>query len=299
MNADHFFSMGHSHKVCEDYADSSEDSSKNVFAVVSDGCSLTLGRDGKPMKVHTDFGSRFLCRAACEAVKDRSLIVGDLLQEDYWIHMMALEKALVWARAMGFSLETLSATLLMARLVEDQGVQKVRVTICGDGVILARNRSTKEWDTVQIDYGGPPYYLRYELNQGTRREYFSVWKDLIAKKTYWDPNWVAVKSFEKSMTASIDFRRGPLLYVETFPVADYDMVGVSSDGLSSFTEKTGDQGIQSVPLVKVLRPMVNFRGTAGEFVNRRMKKALFELAEQGYQNQDDVSLAMIYLGDKD
>ena len=59
MNTGSFFTIGSTHLVCEDYALHGKD-----YVILSDGCS-----NGGGPRIHTDWGSRILCKAAEEHIQ--------------------------------------------------------------------------------------------------------------------------------------------------------------------------------------------------------------------------------------
>ena len=60
---------------------------------------------------------------------------------------------------------------------------------------------------------------------------------------------------------------------------------ICSDGLSSF----------GLSFDKVYQYFSSFKTTKGEFIKRRAKRALKELADVGYHNYDDISIGGMYL----
>ncbi len=286
VTTDHIFRMGQSHEVCEDYAASYNEP---ACVILGDGCSVCRGKDGKPVQAHTDFGSRLLVRAAREVLKQRPW-------DQRYLQLMALQRASIWAKAMGFGRETLSSTLLMA-WVQDmntlQGSPWLRVTISGDGVVAVRSSVPDEGWTVH-EYGfdpAPPYYLRYELNASDREMFMST-----------GPRWYSetYKLGGGSRPARYD---GPI--VNANPLQDgchlkcmdlftdhVDMVAIFSDGVQSFTQ-TNDGNPSPLAARDVLPDLLAFKNTKGEFVKRRAKRALADFASRGIHHQDDFSMAVI------
>ena len=82
----------------------------------------------------------------------------------------------------------------------------------------------------------------------------------------------------------------------TFPRDEYDVVAVMSDGVQSFRRKVGNV-FESVPAFEVVAEMMAFKGLAGQFVVRRMKAFLKQVAANGGHWDDDVSMAAIHVGE--
>jgi hypothetical protein len=80
----------------------------------------------------------------------------------------------------------------------------------------------------------------------------------------------------------------------------WDYVAVMSDGASSFTRlnatQTGKRN-EPVPIEEIVVPIMNFKNTKGEFVQRRCKRAFKEFAAKGWHNTDDFSIGVMALGE--
>jgi len=248
-NTDHFFRMGSLHKICEDYAASSSDpqySDSAIFALLSDGCSLCRDGDGNTIPAHTDYGSRLLVRAAYDVLKQQP---ADLK----YFHNLTLEKASIFCRALGFPRYTLSATLLTAQIVDGQFV----ITVCGDGVVAARDRKTKRWRVSEFSFTPPPpYYLRYELYPGDREEflkdfqYFAHTVYLLDTKT--GEIGESGVGYQESPHITDNHRPSPYFAVRNYDLKFYDTVVIMSDGIQTFKRKNGGNPI-SIPTEEILR----------------------------------------------
>ena len=292
MNADHFFEIGYSHKVCEDYAASSDTScwtnDRKGFALVSDGCSVTLDSKGKPFNAHTDFGSRLLSRATAD-------VLAENWNDQLWIHRTILAKAQVYTRALGFPIQTLSATLLTIQDTQES----FTTTVAGDGFYGARIRGTNNWEVTEISYNqeldpekpGIPYYLRYELSASDRQAFFQ------AKQVRTVTSHVfQLEPYEVSLPCSQYeeiLPQGICLHKRVLPKDKYDVVFISSDGLKSFTLKELGKNPQSVDSFVVLKEILCLQNLKGEFVQRRLKRAMKDLGALNITHYDDFSIAMM------
>ena len=117
--ADAHFSIGKSHRVCEDYARAGILPADRPFAIVSDGCSSSPD---------TDFGSRLLTVTAQERI---------LHDKDHYAPRGVVWQASSMARALLLPPHCLDATLLTIHQLSS-GV--FRVYAVGDGAVAARRR---------------------------------------------------------------------------------------------------------------------------------------------------------------
>lgn len=262
MGADSFFRMGATHRVCQDYAAHGVSNGATV-AALSDGCSSSPD---------TDIGARCLVRALlldCDGERNATFAAA------HWIHKLGLPK------------ESLDATLLHA--VYEDGAVTVRRA--GDGVIVIRGRdNVLHYATVHYD-GNAPRYPRHKLSaemcqsharispgatfsEGKRES--NVW---TMPSSIWVANSVNQEAFD--------------IHTWSVPDDDYDLVLLFSDGIESFVDATGSAiGVESV-----LDEFCNFKGFAGEFIQRRANAFLKDCALRGWKHQDDLAVAGIYLGD--
>jgi hypothetical protein len=126
-NADSYFSIGSTHRVCQDYA-----AHKAGFAVLSDGCSSAPD---------TDIGARLLCRNA-------------LLQEPVSMFTLVRHAAMI-----GIPKESLFATLLSVEHIDWGNLIEVRMH--GDGHVIAMNENG-DLETLHLEYAdNMPWYPVY------------------------------------------------------------------------------------------------------------------------------------------
>ena len=285
MFADHLFKIGDSHEVCEDYAlsgvfqDLAEEPQEYPFAMIGDGCS------GAP---HTDFGARFIIRAAREWLPYR-------YDADKFGHSV-ITTSKGYARTLTMPTESLSSTLLLTVADEDS----FRTTVYGDGTYGFRRRDGF-WELYDFDFTTPlgesaPYYLRYEIDQKSKRNYLAnaTGKCVVTRMTWddiSDPETLKKESWEESVEAD------DLWYHQaSVERADYDMAIVCSDGLGAFTVPSPETGNpQKVPIERVLEQTLCFKACNGQFVKRRLNRAFDKnYPACNWTHLDDVSIAGIY-----
>ena len=287
MNTDVFFTQGSTHKVCEDYAISNRRDDKGTiigpaFAIVCDGCS---GADD------TDFGARLLARAALRH-QDR------FLSHDQRLNRI-LATAAMYRQSLGLPVQSLCSTLLMA--VESG--ECINVTVVGDGVVFARKR---DGTFIVYEYrypSGAPYYLRYALNSADECEYGNKfgWQRHESVYEVVDGKFKCAKMNSNHTTPNYAESALTIMpVVRDFKVAEYDLIGIMSDGASAFERfnetATGREPV-SVSMSDVAKAVTAFKNYNGEFVQRRCQKAFEQFRKDGWQNTDDFSIGVVYVGE--
>jgi len=260
MNADHYFAMGKSHIVCQDYAYSGKNSAGNHVAVVSDGCSASPD---------TDFGARFLVRSA--------VIAGTQTKHDIPNYEEALIRSTIWCASAfhtGLRLHAhcLDATLLYLEVIGDE----VIVVTAGDGVIFAINQNDKleYWN---IEYpSGAPFYPSYLLDEIRHDRYVEEHGDTSL-----------IRQFLEGLPGCTFEHKG-MFHLSSYNKKDYKFIGVASDGVLTCGMSTEE----------TLKQLTAFKGMKGDFVKRRMKRFLKNCAKDDTLPTDDVSMAVVNLEDK-
>ncbi len=273
MGSDACFRMGSTHAICQDYAIAGAHQGA-PYAILSDGCS-GLPIEGEPGSPYTDFGSRFLARAAWLSLIHR----GERFDE-----RAIIERAGMMAHNAYFQRPALDATLLAAI----QRDRSVTVYQAGDGVVAARHRITKQlsYTTLKFDEN-MPFYLNYLRSQGAMVEFLAKCKAVtvtsgiqIAPGQWTETNVEVPLGPDSSPVRRHDFND------------EYDLVLIMSDGAESF--QTQDN--QPVPLTDVLEQLLAIKGFEGEFLTRRCTRFLTKFcAEKRWKHTDDLSVAGIYI----
>jgi hypothetical protein len=259
MNADVFFTIGRTHSVCQDYATVCGDD----LVALSDGCSSSQ---------HTDFGARLLCRIAttCDPVT-------------------AVRTAQPHLEAFLLPVECLDATILTAGPTKDR--LDVEAFVTGDGVVVGRKRGGGYRLFLSEFPTGAPRYASYDLDPRRRARYVREFAGVHRVTVIEDGVEVSVTD-----TPVEDAEVQP--FTTSFPVAEYDMVLLLSDGALSFHRPVGPYGAtECVPLHEVVTAMLAVKGFAGEFLLRRARKFLKDAAAKGWWHDDDFAAAAIYLGE--
>lgn len=270
MNTDVYFTQGSTHRICEDYALASE---KQV--VISDGCSTGT---------HTDFGARLLAAAAMQQNRQ------SLRNEERWSRILA--SADVYRKSVGLPVQSLAATLLIARWI-DNANPSIAVDIIGDGSIMARRREDGVYDVYNVNFpSGAPYYLRYHLSDEDHKlwgEKFGWERKCSSWK--WAPGWEQPKKESEIVFGKEE--TGVIVGVYNFPLEIYDLVAITSDGAESFLTTAESGETRRVSMFEIFQEVLAFKNTRGEFVHKRCVKAFRQFRESGWENADDFSLAAI------
>jgi hypothetical protein len=265
MNADVAFETGSSHRICEDYARANNENPQQPFVLISDGCS-------DPRSPDTDFGARLLIKNAENSIK-----------AGIWENINGV-LALAESQAKGINLHPncLDATLLyIIRTVDIHAVAH------GDGAIAARDKDGVITLTLISFPGGFPYYPNYIRDKSRLESFNAVGKRIITKYEL-KPDGTEVQICEKEES-------GPVTS-EIFSSKDFDVVAIFSDGIGSF-QKIENGHVISMPSQFVARGIMSFKGTKGEFVQRRFNGFISECQKNGVKHYDDFSVGAIYLGE--
>jgi len=283
-NADAFFAQGKTHPVCEDYAVARAPKDGNdalTYAIVCDGCSSSPS---------TDVGARLLAHSA-------ALHMG-------WLHTieprfadrekMIIDAAANAANEIDVDMRCLDSTLLAAyRSMDEDGNKGVRVSLRGDGVIVARSRTHGTWYMFVIEHEhNAPRYLSYDLQSDRLSGYMAKFGDRARVRIYNEGiGWTSEEGIEFNGHHDDWF----------FPAYDHDLVIVMSDGVMDFQRlvRTGtSKMLDRVPTELVVEQLLKIKGTTGAFLQRRCHKFISKYcALNEWQHSDDFSAAAIWMGE--
>jgi len=276
ITADNFHRIGHSHNFCQDFSSSKVMEDKG-YAIISDGCSSAKD---------SEVGSMLLVKTA----EQHLYPIRPMTQLREMMNVV-IHTANVHRRALGLDIDALCATLLTICTTPNSFV----TTITGDGVIVARHK-TKGLQWIDHEFeSGAPFYARYNLSSADRQKYLELFKGKLCRRDSPNPNENAEN--KEVLETPVEVNEETIdTYGFEFPFADYDMVGVMSDGAKSFTkkERTGTSiSHQIVDLKEIIKEVFSFKTFAGDFVKRRCKRAFEQFTKQGWENQDDFSIAVM------
>lgn len=257
MHTDSFFSQGHTHTVCQDYALSGFDSAAQPFAIVADGCSSSP---------NSDVGARLLAHAAQQYLR----------KENAFCPPNVLRQARLVAAALDIPNRCLDSTLGVIRA----STSLFEVWLAGDGNIAA-TRHDGSIDQIHISYPDDhPAYLSYTDDPSRLGAYMHR---NPKRNVLWR------RSNNSSHQYSEYLRPDSYIYAVTFCRRLFQNVTIMSDGLQSFRSATGliakDHELAS--------ELLAFRSHKGQFVTRRARRMLKRHQERGLRPLDDFSAATI------
>lgn len=280
MTTDSIYIIGHSHKVCEDYAlnGSIKNGGKCKFlnsekldlqyAIVCDGCSSSD---------NTDVGARLISIACKHTInypgwKNR-------FDEDE-VGIPIITEANITRQMLHLNYQSLDATLLVAR-IHDNFLQVVGF---GDGVIIY-GYNDGSIIASSLDYDNEmPYYLSYKLNKERDKEYQKINSKGVKNTIYTlTSDNIKVKSIYT----------GYRYFYNCIQLTNLKFVLVCSDGVRSFHRSD----VGCVDLEYVIKELTSFKLVNGPFIQRRVKKMIKTFAKNGFKAYDDISIAGIYIGE--
>lgn len=265
--ADAAFTIGKTHKICQDYA-----AAQASAVVLCDGCSSSPD---------TDIGARLLARQMLARRWDfEAVVAGEEAQQ----RLSALVRAAVTRAASGASdlglpPDCLDATLLCLVATSDA----VHVAAYGDGaVVFGFDDGTRT--VYRSRYaGGYPFYPVYLADAARRARWgFVAGNAHTVTKTVLDADG-AVRS-QESYSGEVSLLRVPLDGLR--------FAAVLSDGIESFQTRAGASG-GSVDYLAAVHELTAFKNFGGAFVHRRMQAWGRECAKAGVFHNDDVSVAAL------
>jgi hypothetical protein len=256
ITTDVFLEIGSQHRECEDYIISGYE--PFPYIILSDGCSSSN---------NTEMGARILCHLAKQYMKYHQDEYLNYKNTGSWI----IHNAEMVARQLGLPLSCLDATLIIAYFRDGY----IHVSMYGDGSIITKKNNNIT--IYHIDYSNnAPFYLSYQIDDIRHGIYHSLKNDLSIKTISPDG--------EKCESYAYDFQS-----IFTYRASDIDCLFITSDGISSFIVESPTER-RVVSEVDILPDFMNFKNVKGEFLTRRLKKALKNLKSNDVNHYDDLSV---------
>lgn len=287
MQADNYFTIGTSHlkdgSPCEDYSLTEEPRPGLVLGVVSDGCSGA--------NAHTDVGARALSFAFRKVIQDYR----DL--PDGWFEGAFTQRLSDQFRANSYT-DTPNdqfATAVGFVTTPDNAA----VYVFGDGAYAlrfadGRNRLVWfEWDN------NAPYYLNYKLYPSLDEEFLASLNPIRPEPLLeaWTDFRVTGKPDSPIEILAEGSRR------LQFNAAEHGLVRVfrpREDGIEALAVLTdGINRIGDIPGPRAMAEFFAYKNFHGNFVKRRMLRALEQFATSGQRPQDDLAIASVWFGRKE
>lgn len=255
FSVDHFFAIGKTHKVCEDYALSG--STPFPYLIVADGCSSSP---------HTDIGARILSHIA------RNVLITCNRNVDYkGLGGLTIGLARQAISSFGLPYSCLDSTLLVAF---EKGKYWI-VFVYGDGSIIWKRE------------GSPPYISSISYSQNMPY-YLSYWSDPARREVYKRAN-VLVEIDQKNPSGgecNAQSHQFNYDFEHLFMYENSSLLILCTDGIESFVS-TKDPSYQYL----IANFLMNIKTTKGEFIKRRASKMLKTLSLDNVYPMDDFSVA--------
>jgi hypothetical protein len=267
INTDIFLEIGNSHKICEDY----------IIQGIVNNCPYVILADGCSSSDNTEMGARLLCHLAKQYLK---FYEGVMCHIDYdkmgnWI----IHNAELSARQLGLKKKALDATLIVA-FTDENGIY---IYMYGDGLVVLKKYDPESvyknnYLVFTADFkNNEPYYLSYRIDEYRNNLYHDSKNELSI--TIEDNSIV-----EDIQTFAYDYQN-----ILTFELGTFDQLFIASDGLASFIDDNPTE-LRSHSPFEVCKEFMSFKNLKGEFLKRRMKRALKKFSELGYVHYDDLSI---------
>ena len=277
MNSDAAFTMGRAHTVCEDYALAGERAG-SPYAIVCDGCSSAK---------RTDFGARLLALAARRNIGAMGTnLCADSVIKTPKICDASIIEANEYLQALGLDQESLLATLMVGRVVDDY----LESIVVGDGVVMGV-RHDGTYRIMEYSFpSGAPFYLAYCMNES--------WMESWLARFGADMEVTVYDNIDEVMT-SLNVSKGVVdeRIVKQWPRQTYKTLVMFSDGIRSCMRQIATENSRTtvpVRMLDVIPEFVSFPQYTGQFVQRRFRRAMDKFTEKGWYFADDLSVAAVF-----
>jgi len=286
VNADSYFEIGTSHRVCEDYALHGivkTDRGPLAYGIVSDGCSSG---------VNTDVGARIIAhetRRCLEQFATNSWQVQEFVDQNPAPFLLPAILHGSWqaAFALGLSQHSLLASLWVMVAYGD----RVFVSGWGDGSVITK--SGDEVLVIAASYSQEaPCYPIFYLSEDMRKRYEEKFPDQEFYLEHWTKSPLGPK-YERTVQ---DLNKP---YIGSCNTLELDSITITTDGIGTFLQKHETGGTEGKDTQWIAEQIAKFKNPAGEFLKRRMNRFSRDCAKDGIAHYDDFGCASIILtGDK-
>jgi hypothetical protein len=277
LRIDSYFTNGKVNKVCQDYVIHGE--TPVPYVILCDGCSSSK---------FTDVGARILAHSAKEALN--VLKPFEVLHlnkyQDYWddFGSATISFAKGSIKNLGLPNESLDATLMVMIYIEEE--KTLRCLTYGDGSIIFL-RDNKPFSIYDFSYeGNAPYYLSYKIDPERRKLYENFSKEFngVTQKQHVIFMNGDVYPFCKSGAL---YNRENVLNCQLGDKNGFNGALLCSDGISSFVNF---ESAERVSIEEITKEFTAFKNFNGEFIKRRIRRAMEDLCKKQIHNTDDVSI---------
>lgn len=291
MNQDNIFTIGTTHRICQDFSIGGIINNTDYYTVICDGCSSSP---------NSDFGARILS----VGVKEELVRLNSVKKEEWDFNPKnCVDFAQPIIKKIGLPDESLDATVMVAAANKDGGY----ALNYGDGVIAIADIYDNIY-IVSVEYTDSyPYYLNYlidpkrldswENDHDKRKVTISILKNKMINIV--DENMKVLGSMDFGDIHIRNERQRTYIFVNNLK-KEIKYIAVLSDGIKSFYELINTETSKTnSPLDYhiILNELLSFKNFSGEFVQRRINRFIKDCQKKNWFNSDDLSLGVIYLGD--
>lgn len=247
-------------KVCQDY--SICNSKDKPYLIICDGCGSSQ---------NTDIGSRILAHSA----KNSFNYFSELDYKNFGLSSISLCSSVL--KTLELKDETLDSTLIFSKIVDNRYIETY---MYGDGFIFStdRNKNLKYIQKTSFEKNAP-FYLSYKINRERQEMYEEYFEGI-------DPIKVKITN---EMGTSVEYSSNLNYNNQSYcELHNTELHFISSDGIDSFVNiKTGERIESSL----IINEIIKIKSKNGEFVKRRVRRMLEDLASKDIYNFDDISIA--------
>jgi len=268
-NYDYIYTIGHSHRTCDDFAYSYSCDGFNI-SIVCDGCSSAKNSDIGARMIASNFIVEFKTRIKSERESciSSSNIISSLEN--------TIKKTYIDYKDI-YGDEFLASTIMVAISTNEFTV----VYSIGDGIILQKyNNGDIRYINIEFDNNAPGY-LSYIFNDEIKRAYLDFSKSYTEYNAYKHDGEYNITENTVSMT-DIPVRSFVIWHDEI----KYLML--FTDGLTSFTDKNKD-------ISYYVEKMLDVKNDNGVFLKRQVTGVCRDEERNENYHQDDLSgIALIF-----
>jgi hypothetical protein len=287
IHTDSYYSIGSSHKFCEDFAINSKVDS-NHLVVVSDGCSGSLLKDGIRESINVDIGARLLSLFAVSQFKNvfNSTFTH---KEIYELLALALPPSMVGlSHRLSIPYSAFDATLLLGFCDEYSGCNGVYVF--GDGCVVFDGDKYTKIHTIEFETNAP-FYLSYlmDINRTTRyHDEFGSGKKKIKTVLIPKDNNKETKTIENIVpySAPVCFHLNE--YSGEEGDVKYDKVTLMTDGINTFIDTVNRV---NKDVVEMAQAVTGYKSLNGEFIKKCWNLVKRKCKKENLEYTDDLGMA--------
>jgi len=278
LRIDSYFTNGKVNKTCQDYVIHGE--TPVPYVILCDGCSSSR---------FTDVGARILAHSAKEAlnVLKPFEVLHTNNRQEYWDDFghATISFAKGSIKNLGLPNESLDATLMIMFYIEEE--KSLRCLVYGDGCIVFLKDNYPITIYNFSFEGNAPYYLTYRIDPERRKLYENFVKDLNGATQRQIITFTDGREYPFCRSTSL-YNKENVLDCDIGKV--FNGALLCSDGISSFVNF---ENAERVDVKHVAEHFTAFKNFNGEFIKRRIRRAMEDMSKNQIHNTDDVSVGGI------